>query len=126
VTDEEKQAVEELLNKKLRKLADVAAFDISEGFWDEVEADLSSKKMGFTAICETWDKPGSAITLALRINVPYGHHYRVIPTAQDALDVLRTELDNDEAVYSHHEHYLAGKKAACVAVLRLIDNAQEG
>ncbi len=54
------------------------------------------------------------------------YHHREIPTAQNALKALTDELDNDEAIYSHDDQYLAGKAAACVVVRRLIANAETG
>ena len=134
MTDEERRVVKNEYEKRL------ANHPNSDEFIAAVEAKLSPKHPPEGRICEVWmdDEPhdmsirvangkGRFFYLgAISGEVHKWDHYREIPTAKDALDALTDELDNDEAIYSHHEHYLAGKKAACVVVRRLIANAETG
>jgi len=106
---------------------------------DLVEAKLSPKYPPKGAICEVWDEgeeercvgiadgegkfSESSNGRSIRIG---WDHFRVIPTAEDALRALDEEIDDDACIYTHTAAYRDGIRAAMRSIQRIIDNAMEG
>ncbi len=105
-------------------------------FLEEYEKQLSPKHPPKGAICEVWT--GGALH-QIRIATGTGRwvtemcgdgmsgerdHYRVIPTAQDALKAI--EASHKEMSQLHEATSIRAMELACEITQDLIDNAQEG
>ncbi len=116
MTEEEKQAVEEIFNKRIQELAKVADFKLTATFWDDVEAKLSPKHPSDNAICLGWDGDNDGDLMRGYVTRHFDH-YREIPTAQDALEAV-------VAAFMHGD--TSGYKKAYNTIRDLIDNAATG
>ncbi len=135
MTEQEKQAIQEIFNKRLKELAPVADFKLTETFWDDVKAKLSPKPPPKGHPCEVWNEgelmrhlriaDGSGdffIDVADHSGTTKWDHYRVIYTARDVKLALVERMHKYEAMTV--ERCVAATMVEMVE--RLIDNAQEG
>ena len=129
MTEEVKQAVEEIINTRLSRT--VGAFD---DFWQDVEAKLSPKHLDHGVLCWAWDlsedhrelciagREAGWYTRGVRSALREQHqHYRVIVTAKDALaaiDETMKEITHVPVGGMYHQMR--------AAIQDLIDNAETG
>ncbi len=122
MTEEEKQAIQEIFNKRLQELALVADFKLTETFWDDVEAKLSPKHPSDNAICLGWDGDNDGNLMRGYVTRHFDH-YREIPTAEDALKVVEVFA---AARRADTPDLVDGIEMAASSIQKLIDNAATG
>ena len=132
MTEEERQAVQATLSARLEE-----AVMLSDSFWNSVEAKLSPKHPPKGQPCEVWHDGALERNIAFAngggtfawTTECYGNmkfdHYRVIPTAEDALVVAQ-----DPTVWQEFGEDMASMRIAQGRIVNrikgLIDYAMEG